>query len=109
MSKIVWVDTLQIVAQPRRRAILGLIWDREMSAGDIAARFDVTFGAVSQHLAVLRDAGLVEVRKDGNRRWYRADRNALAEYRHVLEPMWAGMLHDLAEVVEDETGGEADR
>ena len=56
---------LAAVAEPRRREILRMIWDQERPAGEIAAAFDVTFGAVSQHLRVLREAGLVEVRKDG--------------------------------------------
>src|SRR5512132_3680745 len=59
---------LRAVAEPRRRQILRLVWDRERAAGEIAARFDVTFGAVSQHLRVLEDAGLVSVRRDGRRR-----------------------------------------
>ena len=53
------MDTIQVIAEPRRREILSLIWDDELAAGDIADRFDVTFGAVSQHLRVLREAGLV--------------------------------------------------
>ena len=77
-----------MIAEPRRREIIGLIWEEEMAASDIAARFDVTFGAVSQHLAVLRDAKLVSVRKDGNRRLYRADQDALAPYKTILESMW---------------------
>ena len=98
------MDTLQIVAQPRRRQILRLIWDREMAASEIARHFDVTFGAVSQHLGVLRDAGLVHVRRDGNHRWYRADRDALAPYADVLEAMWAETLRTLADAIEEDTG-----
>jgi len=97
------MDTLQVVAEPRRREILRLIWDAELAAGEIASRFDITFGAVSQHLAVLRDAGLVTVRKDGTRRCYRADQGALAPFREILEPMWAAKLQDLANAIE---GGE---
>jgi DNA-binding transcriptional ArsR family regulator len=96
------MDTLQIVAEPRRRQILGLIWDRELAAGEIAGHFDVTFGAVSQHLGVLREAGLVTVRKEGTRRLYAANRDALAPYRHILETMWTETLRSLAEVVESE-------
>ena len=55
------MDALQVIGEPRRREILRLVWDRERTAGDIAGQFDVTFGAVSQHLAVLRDAGFVDV------------------------------------------------
>jgi len=90
------VDALHAVAEPRRREILRLVWDAERSAGDVAAHFDVTFGAVSQHLAVLRKAGLVSVRKDGNRRLYRADRAALGPLATWLESMWSAELDTLA-------------
>lgn len=95
------MDDLQVVAEPRRRRILGLVWDEELSAGDIAARFDVTFGAISQHLAVLRDSGFVDMRPDGNRRLYRANKEALGPLRSVLESMWAATLDDLATVIEE--------
>jgi len=94
------VDALHAVAEPRRREILRLVWDAERSAGDVAAHFDVTFGAVSQHLAVLRKAGLVSVRKDGNRRLYRADRAALGPLAAWLESMWTAELDTLAALAE---------
>jgi DNA-binding transcriptional ArsR family regulator len=94
------VDALHAVAEPRRREILRLVWDAERSAGDVAAHFDVTFGAVSQHLAVLRKAGLVNVRKDGNRRLYRADRAALGPLAAWLESMWSAELDTLAALAE---------
>lgn len=94
------MDTLQIIAEPTRRQILGLVWNDELAAGEIAERFDVTFGAVSQHLSVLREAGLVTVRRDGNRRMYRADRDTLAPYRSVLETMWTDHLQALATMIE---------
>ena len=78
------------------------MWDTERSAGDLAAQFDVTFGAISQHLGVLRDARLVDVRKDGNRRMYRANRDVLGPYEAMLETMWATMLDDLARAVEED-------
>lgn len=96
------VDGLQVVAEPHRRRILGLVWDEEVSAGEIAGHFDITFGAVSQHLAVLRQAGFVTVRAEGNRRLYRADKDALGPLRRVLETMWSDALDDLAEAVEGE-------
>ncbi len=65
------------IAAPRRREILHLIWDRELSAGDIAAALPVTFGAVSQHLQVLRDAGIVDVRQEGTYRYYRANQERI--------------------------------
>lgn len=100
------MDTLQAVAEPRRREILRLVWDQERPAGDIARAFDVTFGAVSQHLAVLRRAGLVRVRRDGRRRFYRADQKALGPLAAHLEAMWRGRLAHLKRLAEaDERGG----
>ena len=91
---------MRAVAEPRRREILRLCWDRERTAGDIAGHFDVTFGAVSQHLAVLREAGLVAVRHEGTRRWYRADRQALGPLAAYLESLWAEQLDALAALAE---------
>lgn len=90
-----------MIAEPRRRDILKLVWDREMAASDIADRFDVTFGAVSQHLALLRETDLVTVRKDGNRRLYKADQKALAPYKEMLESMWSETLSRLADAIEE--------
>ena len=89
------MDPLQVIAEPNRRRILGLVWDRELSASEIADRFDSTFGAVSQHLAVLRDAKLVSQRPEGNRRFYRANREA-------LEAMWRDTLSGLARTIEED-------
>ena len=91
------MDPLQVIAEPSRRRILGLVWDRELSATQIADRFDSTFGAVSQHLAVLRDAQLVIQRRQGNRRYYRANREA-------LERMWRDTLRGLARTIEEDRG-----
>jgi DNA-binding transcriptional ArsR family regulator len=96
------MDGLQIIGEPRRREILRLVWGRELAAGEIAERFDLTFGAVSQHLAVLRDAGFVRVRRDGNRRLYQADRDGLGALATVLEAMWASTLDRLADAVESD-------
>lgn len=79
-----------------------MVWKDERTAGDIAARFDVSFAAVSQHLGVLRDHQLVRVRRDGRRRLYRADRRALGELRPVLERMWRDTLDRLAELAAEE-------
>ena len=100
------MDGLQIIAEPRRRQILQLVWEDEVPAGDIAAEFDVTFGAISQHLAVLRDAGYVTVRADGNRRLYRADQAALGPLRDVLESMWVTTIDRLAETIEKSEGAD---
>jgi DNA-binding transcriptional ArsR family regulator len=96
------LDGLKVVAEPRRRAILQLVWARELAAGDIAARFDVSFAAVSQHLGVLRDAGFVSVRRDGRTRLYKADRKALGPLRPMLEKMWNEKLDRLVSLIEDE-------
>jgi DNA-binding transcriptional ArsR family regulator len=96
------MDALQVIAEPRRRKILALVWDRELPAADIAAHFDVTFGAVSQHLAVLRRAEFVTVRKEGNRRFYRADQDSLGPFKDVLETMWGDTLKNLADTIEAE-------
>jgi DNA-binding transcriptional ArsR family regulator len=96
------LDGLQVVAEPRRRAILQLVWSRELTASDIAAHFDVSFPAVSQHLGVLRDAGFVSVRRAGRTRLYRADRKALGPLRPMLEKMWNEKLDRLVSLIEKE-------
>lgn len=93
---------LTIVAEPRRHEILRLVWDREQTAGEIARRMPVSFGAVSQHLKVLRDAGLVRVRKDGRLRIYRAHQPALGPLAAALESMWAEGLGRLKAIAEQE-------
>lgn len=98
------MDTLQVVAEPRRRQILAMVWDDELPVGEIAAGFDVSLAAVSQHLSVLKQAGLVKVRKDGNKRIYSADHDALAPFRPILESMWATTLSDLAGAIEAADG-----
>lgn len=95
------MDAVQVIAEPRRREILRLIWDDELSAGEIAARFEVTFGAVSQHLKVLRDTGLVTLRKDGTKRFYRADREALGPLAEYLQSMWSARLDTLVRLAEE--------
>lgn len=87
---------IRAVASPRRREILRLVWTTDVSAGDIArAMPDVTFGAVSLQLRALADAGLVDVRADGQHRFYRARREALGPVGRVLEQMWDDALWKL--------------
>jgi len=83
---------LRAIAEPRRREILTLVRDDELSAGEIAAHFDVTRPAISQHLTVLKEAGLVSERRDGTRRLYRAQPEALAELKLFLEDFWDSRL-----------------
>jgi DNA-binding transcriptional ArsR family regulator len=80
-------DALRAIAEPRRRAILRLVASREMAAGDIARHFDVTRPAISQHLTVLREVGLLSERREGTRRLYRARPQALDELRAFLEDL----------------------
>jgi DNA-binding transcriptional ArsR family regulator len=94
------MEPLQVIAAPRRMRILELIWDRELSAGQIAAEFDVSWSAVSQHLRVLKDAGFVVERREGTNRIYHADQAALGSLRSVVEDHWRrglGRVKDLAE------------
>ena len=99
---------LQAVAAPRRREILRLVWDTEKSAGEIHRELGgVTFGAVSQHLKVLGEAGLVDRRVAGKQRIYRARKSALGPLRRWLETMWSdalGRLEVLAEIEEARRG-----
>lgn len=93
---------LQALAEPRRRAILALVRERELPAGEIARRFDVTRPAISQHLAVLREAGLVSERRDGTRRLYRARPAGAAELRAWLDDFWDDGLERLKAVAEQQ-------
>ena len=85
-------EALRAIAEPRRRAILRLVANDELAAGEIAAAFDVTRTAVSQHLTVLRNAGLISERRVGTRRLYRARPEGLAGLREFLDDMWATSL-----------------
>jgi DNA-binding transcriptional ArsR family regulator len=91
---------LKAIAEPRRRAILRLVRDDELSAGEIAQAFEVTRPAISQHLSVLKEAGLVSERRDGTRRFYRARPEGLKELQKFLEEFWKQSLHRLKEAAE---------
>ena len=93
---------LKAIAAPRRRQILSLVRAEELSAGEIAAQFDVTRPAVSQHLNVLREAGLVTERRNGTRRLYRARPEGLAQLRAFLEEFWDERLEALKREAEQE-------
>ena len=93
---------IQAIGDPRRREILQLVRDSELPAGEIAARFDVTRPAISQHLTVLKNAGLVSERREGTRRLYRARPEGLAELRSFLAGFWDESLERLKREVEHE-------
>jgi DNA-binding transcriptional ArsR family regulator len=94
------MEPLQVVAAPQRLRILELLWDQELPAGEIAARFDVTWSAVSQHLTVLRRAGFLHERREGTSRIYRTDREALGPLRTVVEDHWRQGLARLKSAAE---------
>ena len=96
---------MKAISQPRRRQILLLVRKDELSAGAIAAHFDVTRPAVSQHLTVLKQAGLVTERRDGTRRLYRARPQALAELKRFLEGFWDDKLASLKREAERKERG----
>jgi DNA-binding transcriptional ArsR family regulator len=99
---------LKAIAEPSRRRILTLVRDGELSAGEIAAEFDVTRQAVSQHLGILKAAGLVDERRNGTRRLYRVRPEGLTELRAFLEEFWDERLEALrheAERKEAESDG----
>lgn len=96
------MDDLQVIAAPRRRRILELVWDTELSAGEIAAEFDVSWPAVSQHLRVLKLAGFVTERRSGTRRLYHAEKAALGSLRAVVEDHWRRHLSQLKDLAEAE-------
>jgi DNA-binding transcriptional ArsR family regulator len=86
-------DALRAVADPTRRAILRLVRDREVPAGEIAEHFpSMSRPAVSQHLRVLTEAGLVEVRPAGNRRFYRWRPEGLQDAAAFVDEMWSDRL-----------------
>ena len=93
---------LKAIAAPRRRQILTLVRDGELSAGEIASHFDVTRPAVSQHLNVLKEAGLVSERRNGTRRLYRVRPEGLTELRQFLEGFWDERLEALKREAERE-------
>jgi DNA-binding transcriptional ArsR family regulator len=103
---------LNALADPRRRAILRLVRDEERPSGDIAAHFpEVTGPAISQHLRVLREAGLVVERREGTRRLYRVRPEGLRELRAWLREFWdeaLDALKDAAELEERRRDGAAD-
>jgi DNA-binding transcriptional ArsR family regulator len=93
---------LQAISQPNRRKILQLIRDQELSAGEIAGHFRVTRPAVSQHLQLLVQAGLVDLRRRGTSRLYRARPDGLDEIRTYLEAFWQDRLGESKRAAEGE-------
>ena len=93
---------LKAIAEPNRRRILRLVRDEELSAGEIASHFDISWPAVSQHLGVLKEAGLVDERRNGVRRLYRARPEGLTELQAFLDQFWSDRLTALKREAERE-------
>ncbi len=93
---------LKAIAEPRRRDILRLVRDRELSAGEIATHFEITRPAISQHVGVLKRSGLISERREGPRRLYRARPEGLADLRAFLDDFWGDRLGRLKAEAEAE-------
>ena len=93
---------LRAISEPNRREILRIVWEQELPAGDIASHFSVTRPAISQHLRVLKEAGLVTERREGTRRLYKARPEGLGQLRAFLEAMWDDSLDRLKAAAESE-------
>jgi DNA-binding transcriptional ArsR family regulator len=95
---------LRALAEPHRQAILRLVRDEPRSAGEICQRFEISQQAVSQHLQVLANAGLVEVRRDGRRRLYAVNPAGLETLDRFLASLWPAGLRRLKHAVEAKRG-----
>src|SRR5947209_11525668 len=100
---------LRAIAEPRRRRILQLVWEQELSAGEIASQFEVTRPAISQHLGVLKEAGLVDERRNGTQRLYRARPQGFAELKAFLDGFWDAKLDALQREAEREERKRGDK
>jgi DNA-binding transcriptional ArsR family regulator len=97
---------LGAIAEPKRRTILQLVATQEMAAGDIAAHFSVTRPAISQHLAVLREVGLLAERREGTRRLYRLRPEGLTDLRAFVTELWPDALQRFKLAAEASMPGE---
>ena len=105
MTATTTTTTFEVLAEPTRRRILDLLHPGERSVGDLVDRLGLSQPGVSKHLRVLRDAGLVAVRREAQRRWYRIRPEPLAEIDAWLEPyrrFWSGRLDALERHLDDE-------
>jgi DNA-binding transcriptional ArsR family regulator len=101
---------LQAIAEPRRRQILEVVRNQELPAGEIAALFpDVSRPAISQHLSVLREAGLVNERRQGTSRLYSARAEGLIDVKQFIQSFWETKLEDLARAVETAPGSKRNK
>src|SRR5712692_12055420 len=101
MARVDSEAALRALAHPRRRQMLALAWDSERSSGELARGCRLSRPAASQHLRVLREAGLVTVRTAGNRRLYRVRADRLAQLRAMLDEFWGARLARLQAEIGD--------
>ena len=96
-------STWKAVADESRRQVLVLLKDGEMTPSEIATHFEFTLPALSTHLRVLRDAGLVKERREGQRKLYSVDRDGMSEIIEFLDLFWEDKLHALKQYVESQS------
>jgi DNA-binding transcriptional ArsR family regulator len=94
--------TIHALTEPRRRDILYLVRNGELTSSAIASHFDISAPAVSLHLKVLEESGLVVVRRDGTKRFYRKRREGFQELKEYIDRFWDDSLQRLKEAAEDE-------
>jgi DNA-binding transcriptional ArsR family regulator len=94
--------TIHALTEPRSRDILYLVRDGELTSSAIASHFDISAPAVSQHLKVLEESGLVVVRRDGTKRYYRIRREGFADLKNYIDRFWDDSLLRLKEAAEEE-------
>lgn len=95
-------QALSAIASDRRREILRLLWQTERTAGDLASEFEISWPAISQHLGILKVAGLVQERRDGRHRLYTANPETVGQLETVLTSMWEADLDRLASLAESD-------
>jgi len=100
MRDVIMQAAIEAISHPSRRAMLRLVLDRELPVGELAGRRGVSQPAASQHLKVLRDAGLVRGRVDGRRRLYQVDFEGLRRFRAELDDLWGPALLALKDAAE---------
>jgi DNA-binding transcriptional ArsR family regulator len=93
---------IQAITEPRRREILSLVRDGEMTSSSIASHFEISAPAISQHLKVLEESGLVLVRREGTKRYYRIRREGFSELKQYIDRFWDESLLLLKEAAEEE-------
>jgi DNA-binding transcriptional ArsR family regulator len=102
MSQSAVEDAIRALAHPGRRAMLQLVWDQERTASALAEAAGLSKSAASQHLKLLRDAGLVQVRAEATRRLYRADLARVGQIAAMLDEFWAAPLQRLRATAESD-------